>query len=159
MQLGSLFASAQADTFRQVNEMLEVPLSSSQPYNPASYDVCLVISLQRKEIPLTMLPVLERIISTCGRKYVYMYNNPEETVRFVLIRGGSTRLRTKAEQLGAKLQLDERQAQLAAQEGNAKFNIAPIRISHNPDITVFKPFEYLYARFVSDESVASLYRT
>ena len=159
MQLHNLFA-VHSDTFRHVQETFDVPLSPTQPYNPGSYDVCLVIPLRRKEMSMETVHMLERVISTCGRKYVYMYNDETDTKRFVLIRGGSTRLRSKAEQTGTKLPLDDRQCLLLAQEGYPESNIAPIRIAHTPQLTPFRPFEYLFARYVTrDDKVEALYRT
>ena len=73
MQLQNLF-TVHSDTFRHVQETFEVPLSEFQPINPSSFDLVLVIPLRRKEVEMAMVHVLERIISTCGRKYVYMYN-------------------------------------------------------------------------------------
>lgn len=160
MNLHSLFSHAHSDTFRHVQEKFEIPLSTTQPSNPASYDLCLVIPLLRKEMSMEMVHTLERIISTCGRKYVYMYNAPDDTHRFVLLRGGSTRLRSKAEQIGAKLQLDGKQCLITAQEGNLKANIAPIKIAHQPHITPIKPFEFIYAKYICrDDKIENLYRT
>jgi hypothetical protein len=49
---------------------------------------------------------------------------------------------------------------LLAQQGNPEANIAPIYIAHSPHISVFKPFEYLFAKYVTrDDKVEALYRT
>lgn len=159
MQLQNLF-TVHSDTFRHVQETFEVPLSEFQPINPSSFDLVLVIPLRRKEVEMAMVHVLERIISTCGRKYVYMYNNHDEMLRFVLIRGGSTRLRSKAEQTGTTLPLDDRQCLLLSQEGIPEANIGPICIAHSVRITPLKPFEYLHAKYITkDDKLEAMYRT
>ena len=158
MQLANLFAHAHSDTFRHVQETLDIPLSDGPPPSSSTYDLCMVVPLQRKELSMEMTHVLERVITALGRKYVYMYNADDDTCRYVLLRGGSSRLRAKAEDTGMALLLDPLECQRAALAGLPDHNIAPIKIAHNPDLNPMRPYECLYARYINrDPETEALY--
>lgn len=158
MNLANLFAHAHSDNFRHVQETLDIPLSKGPPPSSSTYDLCMVVPLSRKEMSMEVTHVLERVITTLGRKYVYMYNAPDCSVRFVLLRGGSSRLRAKAEATGMTLLLDPVECLRLTLQGQAEHNIAPLKISHNPDITPLRPFDYIYARYMNrDPATEALY--
>lgn len=48
-----------------------------------------------------------------------------------------------------KMLLDPAILEAKCKEGDLEHNIAPILIGHDPNITIFEPYEHIYARYVS----------
>ena len=146
-------------------DTLEVPLSDGPPQTPSQYDVCIVLPLitvyENGEYDYVVKPelveVLDRIIGCLGRKYVYMYNSVYRKARFVLLRGGTSRLKSKAEQIGFRMPLNEDSAYLMAFAGDQEKGIKRIEIVHRPQATPFKPFEYIWGRYKADPTLEDLY--
>jgi len=119
---------------------LPVPLSEGPPPDTSVYDICIVIPLHfskskdEYELSKGLYEILERIIQSIGRKYIYMYDSFYGWSRIVLIRGGTARLKGKAEHLGIKLLLDKEEAQRAAFVGDKGCGIGRIEIVHREEV-------------------------
>ena len=142
---------------------LPVPLSDGPPPDTSAYDLCIVLPLHfnksknEYELSKDLYEILERIIQSIGRKYMYMYDSFYGWSRIILIRGGTARLKGKAEHLGIKLLLDKDEAKKSAFLGDKDHDIGRIEIVHREEVTRFEPFEYIYARYVMDPDMEHLY--
>ena len=129
---------------------LHVAISEGPPPDSSVYDLCIAFPMEegvkRDDFDLSPahLEVLERMIQCIGRKYIYMYNALRNKTRFVMIRGGTSRLKSKAEQLRIRLPLDRKNAQLEAFRGDPANGIGRIEIVHREDATPIGPYEYVY---------------
>jgi len=138
---------------------LAVAVSLEPPPNVSLYDLCLVFPLTKGtfEFSADAHEAMEKIIHCVGRKYIFMYNSGDMKHRFVLIRGGSLRLKSKAEQRGLRMLLDDHETYVAALSGDAQHAVGRIEILHKEEVTFLKPFQYIYAKFVTDPSREHLY--
>jgi hypothetical protein len=142
-----------------------VPVSEQPPASPSQYDLCLVLPLTKYhtnnefqyELSEELAEVLDRIIGCLGRKYVYMYNSEYRKSRFVLLRGGTSRLKTKAEQIGFKVPLNEDTSYLMAFAGDAEKGIKRFEIPHRPEVTPIKPFEFIFGAYKTHPDLEDLY--
>jgi len=62
-----------------------------------------------------------------------------------------------AQHVHFKLILDEDRLVEAAKLGHPDKNVKPIDINHDPSITPLRPYQFIYARYVCDEQIQSLY--
>jgi hypothetical protein len=142
---------------------LQVPLSLDGPEDSGVYDLCLVFPLIRNKTSMDMElsrelhEAIERIISSVGRKYMYMYNSQRGSQRYVLIRGASSRLKSKADSVGIKIELNAENAYEYAFKGDKSRGIKSIEIVEREEVTPLKPFEYIYGRFVNDSDMEKLF--
>lgn len=142
---------------------LQVPLSKGAPETAQSYDLCVVFPLSRSnkthlmEISMDVHHIIQKIIACVGRKYMYMYDSVHGTHRYVLIRGSSSRLKQKAEQLQFVVELNEDNAYRYAFHGDKSNGIESIEIVQRPDVTDIRPFQYIFGRFVNDPEMEDLY--
>lgn len=142
-----------------------VPLSETPPSVPSQYDLCIVFPLTKYhengefkyELSEDMTAVLDRIIGCLGRKYVYMYDSSYRKSRFVLLRGGTSRLKTKAEQIEFKVRLNEDTSYLMAFAGDAERGIKRFEIVHRPEVTPYMPFEFIYGPYKTNPDLEDLY--
>lgn len=148
------------------HEMINlVPLSEQPPPMPSQYDLCLVLPLTRYhengdfqyELSEELKELVDRIIGCLGRKYVYMYDSAYRKSRFVLLRGGTSRLKTKAEQIGFKLRLNEDTSYLMAFAGDAEQGIKRFEVVHRPEVTPYMPFEFIYGPYKTNPDLEDLY--
>ena len=142
---------------------LPVPLSEGPPPDTSRYDLCIVMPLhfnkgtETYELSKDLYETLERIIQSIGRKYIYMYDGYYGWSRFVLIRGGTARLKGRAEFMNIKLLLDKEEAKKAAFSGDQAHGIGRIEIVHRDEVTPYEPYDYIYARYIMDPDVEHLY--
>ena len=142
---------------------LQVPLSKAAPETVSSYDLCVVFPLIRSnkthlmEISMDVHNIIHKIIACVGRKYIYMFDSVHGTHRYVLIRGSSSRLKQKADQLQFQVELNEDNSYRYAFHGDKASGIQSIEIVERPDVTNIRPFQYIFGRFVNEPEMEDLY--
>jgi uncharacterized protein YoxC len=66
---------------------------------------------------------------------------------FVLVRASTELLQNYADDIDYRMLLDPTELKRIASEGNTERHIAPIEISHLPEVSAYDPYAYIYGRF------------
>jgi hypothetical protein len=121
----------------------------------AHYDLCMVFPLDEATSSLTTFCVhfLEHL-SHLGIDFFLCYGLQKDCI-YVLLRAKLDRLRVFAADIEYQMLLDAGKLQEIAERGDLERGISPLRISHIPQETTLRPYDYIYApyRLEVDESL------
>lgn len=127
------------------------------------YDLCLVFKMAivdngySNELSEESSLILDKLVHLLGRKHFHQFYSTDGSKRFVLIRGGISRLKPKAEQIGFKMKLDPETIKAFANKGDKLCNIDPFEILHDELITPVHPLDFIYGEYKCDPKLQNLY--
>lgn len=133
----------------------DLTMSVSQPY-----DLCLVLpsvpsSSGDPELTEEGKEIVERIINAHFIVYMHYSDDKEEII--VLIRAQEQQMRVFADAIDFPMLLDKDVLEQRAKAGDKAHNIAPINISHIPEVTHLTPYEWIWGEFNQDPEEFDLY--
>lgn len=79
----------------------------------------------------------------------YSYYDSTKSKIFVLIKYPLDKLMKFADLVNFKMLLDGTECERMCKAGDVENHIAPFQIGHDPSISIYKPYEYIYCRYVS----------
>jgi len=123
------------------------------------YELCLVFPIDKNinDVTEEASKVIDKLIKAIGKKYTYIFDSSTSSKRYVLLRGGLKRLGPFAESIKYRMLLDSENTKTKLLEGDPANGIESINILHDDMITKIEPFEYIYARYLNDSNMQSIY--
>lgn len=147
------------DAVRNGEDYLDIHINDKPPSDIEKFDICLVVRIsdENYEISDKEFSMIENLISSFGRKNVYVYESAYDRLRFILIRASVSRMKTKAERLSFPMLLDPVACRVLAANGDPQNNIDPFVIPYSPEVTSLRPFDLIYAPYRCDADIQNLY--
>jgi anoctamin-10/anoctamin-7 len=130
--------------------------SSSHVADKASeYDYCAVFALDKQgELDDKGKKLVQRFKAVGMSTFVYK----TEDLCFMLLRAPLSMLRGFAHFIGENMLLDEGELSRLAHRGIPDKHVSPADIAHDPEVTVYRPFEYIYAPYSMSVDEKLFYR-
>ena len=118
-----------------------------KPDRASDYDYCMVFAVDKQT---NGLPKVGN--NFCNKMVkagldLYLFYSIRKTHIFVLIRASVENLRIFADGIEFPMLLDAEKLKEAAERGDAEAGIAPIDITHDPEVTPLLPHEHIYAKY------------
>lgn len=134
-----------------------LPRLSAQTSETTRYDYCFVFPVDKNSKSFTQdgAKIMSKLIK-CGL-VAYQYYSVQKDEIYVLVRADLGKLAAFADVIDYRMLLDKNQVREALERGDAEKGIAPINIAHDPEVTEFLPFEYIYAKYSVKPELQSLY--
>lgn len=111
------------------------------------YEFCMVFPASKCELQSHGKNMVQSLYKLGFELQIYRGKKESEIV--VLIRLPLERARDYAEESEIDMLLDEHKAESLLRRGDAERNIAPAVIEHRPDITAYRPCQFIYAPYRS----------
>lgn len=118
------------------------------------YDFCIVLPLENGFMTARGTGYLNSLTAFGFESYVYI-GVEQDTEAVVLLRAPLDLLRSFADKVDFKLLLNPTEIQRRLENGDAEHGIAPVSIADCPDVTHYKPYQYIYGKYSrnTDESL------
>jgi hypothetical protein len=110
------------------------------------YDFCIVLPAKDGE-PTDRGRGYIKTLRKLGLELFIFKNLREQTEVFILLRASLEKLRAFADRINMPMLLDSQEIQSALAAGDAEKGIAPIVINDIPDVTSYKPYQYIYGKY------------
>jgi hypothetical protein len=139
--------------------MASLKVYDGPPEDFDKYDICLEFPVNPSTNKLNNVgaEVMERMISTFGSKYIFLFYSKDTSKIFALIRVALKVAKQKAEADGYKLLLDADVARERAFDGDEEAKVDGFSIPHVEEVSKIEPFEFIYAEYVSRPDAQDLY--
>eukprot|EP01038_Epipyxis_sp_PR26KG_P005759 gene5759-7950_t len=131
--------------------------SSSWKADLASqYDFCIVLPLVNGEVQPKGKGYIHSL-KKLGFDMFFYKGIKHETELFILLRTPLERIRSYADTIDFKLELDPLTLKSTLEKGTPEKNIAPIFINDRPDVTQLTPFDFIFGKY-SNKIPENIYR-
>ncbi len=112
----------------------------------SDYDYCVVFPAEKGEFTQKGAGYIRTMRKLGYDLYIYKNINAQHEI-FVLIRASLEKLRAFADNRDYLMLLDAKEVEERLRQGNPEESIAPVEISHMPEITPYRPYEKIYGKY------------
>lgn len=130
-------------------------MASSEANSDDNYDYCMVFRAENQQLSEKGHKIVHKIAKAGFRIKCYLSVQKDEVL--VLIGIDNHKLSAFADLINYKMFLDDAALERHAKEGDPEKKVAPVEISHDPNITWRRPYEFIYGKYDTDESLQDLY--
>lgn len=112
----------------------------------SNYDFCVVLPAENGE-PTKKGQGYVRSLKKLGFETFIFKNLRSDSEIFMLLRAPLEKLRAFADKIDMVMLLDAHEIETQLAAGNPEAGIAPVKINHVPDVTQYRPYEYIYGKY------------